>query len=497
MRYLGTIPFGDYTPDYPDLSNPGSDLIKNVVPHSAGYFPFRDIEALTDAMNSQCLGAFAVKANNGTIYNYAGTATKLYTSGALTHTDVTRLSGAYTTSGNYWDFTKWGNKVIATNLDDEVQIITNGDANFANLGGSPPQAKFVTSVRDFVVLAHIASNPSRVQWSGINDETAWTSSNVTQSDFQDLQSSADNGGGDITGIVGGERGVIFQEKSIWTMDYVGSPVIFSFNEKFPGLGCTARNSIVRYGDMIWFLGPDGFYQLFNGEFTPESPIGHNKVDRTFFNDIDTSNLDNVIGAYDSVNKLVAWIYPSVSSGTNIPDKMLIYSWMDRRWATADVNATWLYSSISASYTLENLATVSSSIDALGTSLDSKTWQGGTIQLGGYTTDHKRAAYTGSIKAATLETAEKQISTLSEPPQNKLTHIQGIRPLVDGTTTVKLRTRNHQTGLLTESSASSVNSHSGIAPFRNTSRYHRIQVTTSGDWSYATGIDVYGKMEGER
>ncbi|BCV04958.1 MAG: hypothetical protein CM15mV95_300 [Caudoviricetes sp.] len=72
----------------------------------------------------------------------------------------------------------------------------------------------------------------RVKWSGINDSSTWTPSQATQSGFQDIVGSH----GNIQAIVGGECCVIFMEKAIYRMSYVGVPLVFQFDKIADNLG---------------------------------------------------------------------------------------------------------------------------------------------------------------------------------------------------------------------------------------------------------------------
>jgi hypothetical protein len=46
---------------------------------------------------------------------------------------------------------------------------------FANCAGSPPQAAYISVVGRFLVLSGLLSKPYRIQWSGLNATTTWTS----------------------------------------------------------------------------------------------------------------------------------------------------------------------------------------------------------------------------------------------------------------------------------------------------------------------------------
>ena len=98
-----------------------------------------------------------------------------------------------------------------------------------------------------------------MQWSDINDPTDWTAGAASQSDYQELPD-----GGDITGITGGEFGIVFLEKAIVRMSYIGSPLFFQFDTISRNVGCVEGGSIAQYGGVTYFLSDDGFYSC-NGQ----------------------------------------------------------------------------------------------------------------------------------------------------------------------------------------------------------------------------------------
>jgi hypothetical protein len=88
----------------------------------------------------------------------------------------------------------------------------------------------------------LLSKPFRIQWSGLNDTTNWTSG-VNSSDFQDFPD-----GGIVRGVAGGEFGTVFQDQAIRRMSYIpGSPLIFQIERIAQDLGLFAPYSIVRAG----------------------------------------------------------------------------------------------------------------------------------------------------------------------------------------------------------------------------------------------------------
>tara|TARA_R110000822_G_scaffold27674_4_gene82358 strand:- start:668 stop:2179 length:1512 start_codon:yes stop_codon:yes gene_type:complete len=481
------ILFGEWLPDQPEYNNPGVPYVSNVLPSVNGFKPMREITPITDAINARARGGIAAKDKSGVVYGYVGNETKLYSIGATAHTDVTNTGGAYAlSSGENWEFARWGEKILAVCIDEPPQSITLAGANFADIAGSPPKARHIGVIGDFVVLGNIddgTAKPGTVIWSGINDETDWTSSSVTQSDSQELRSNARNGGGEIMKISGGsEFGVIFQEYTIQRMVYEGLPRVFRFDEVLPQVGTPCKNSVVQEGNLIHFYGQDGFYQLSNG--TELRKIGDQRVDKFFQADCDFNNPDRVIGAEDPRSSNVIWIYPSTSNG--MPDKYIVYNWTSDKWASGTISVEWVYSSISSGYTLEGLDNINSSIDALGISLDSPDLKGGQLQFAVYDSNNKFGIFSGAIKNGEVETTYFKLN----PSGN--TVVTGVRPLVTGAdpsvTVTSKQNLNSPDENASAVRSGSQNATTGILPFRSNGQYHKFKVTTQ-DFTNPDATDV--------
>ncbi len=475
------IPFGEYLADLPKLGNPGATTAKNVLPHGVGYKPFNSFTVYSDALTAYCRGAFSAMGSTGDVESFAGDETKLYKLTGTTYNDVS-LSAYTTSADDFWSFVRWKNKVLATNFTDNIQSWTLGSSvAFANLT-TAVKARHIAAIRDFVMVGNTndASDgnvPNRVRWSAFDDETDWTVAAATQADYQDLNGN----GGWVQAIIGGqEQGVIFQERAIWMAHYVGTPVVFQFNQVEDARGLFAPRAVVAVGNMIFYLSDDGFYRFQGGASVP---IGNNKVDKTFFDELDTGYTFRICAAADPVNKIVAWAYPTSNAIGGNPDKILFYDWGNDRWSYAEVNTELLFRSMSLGYTLDTLDTVSASLDDLAFSLDSRVWTGGKLQLSAFNSDHKLGHFTGTAMDGVIETAEFQ------PVDGQRTEITRITPLVDGGThTVQMGTRETQAGTISWGNAVSEND-SGECPTRSNSRYHRIRVNTSGDFNDAMGVKV--------
>lgn len=378
-------------------------------------------------------------------------------------------------------FTRFGNRTIAANFGDRLQsFVADTSTSFRNLADDAPIAKFVTVVRDFVVAAHLDSAggnlPYRVQWSGINDETTWATSQTTQADYQDIPD-----GGHITGIRGGEFGLILMEKAIHRMSYVGTPFIFQFDNISREKGCIASGSVSQYQGLTFFLSDDGFY-LCDGQQVV--PIGAEKVDRFFFNDADP-DFTTMSSAVDPVRKLVLWNYKSKFAER----KLLVYSFTTKKWSVMMAASDYISDATTASVTVEQLDDINASLDALSVSLDSNLYAGGKYFLGG-TSGTKVVTFSGANKSATIETGD--ISTGGRSLINL------ARPQIDnGSATVALASRTLLNEVVTFGTATAADSDNRVS-LRGSGNYHRIQVNPTGDnWKMAVAVDVDIQPQGVR
>jgi hypothetical protein len=474
------IPFAEWKPDQAPLGSPGTEA-KNVIPWDGGYKSFPALAEYSNAIAERAQGAYVARDSAGTVYNYAGTSSKLYKlSTGLTYTDVSTSGGYSTASDEWWEMAQWGNTLIATNFANDPQVQTLGGSNFTALGGTPPKARHIGIVRDFVVLGNVSDGtpyPNRVQWSGINNSASWAVSAATQADYQDLQGD----GGWVQKVVGGEYGLIFQERSVWRMTYVGSPVVFQFDQIERARGAYAAQSVIAWGNMCFFLADDGFYAIVGG--APAVPIGDGKVDKYFLSDLRTDYAYRINATIDPVNKLVIWAYPGSGSMAGTPNKLIIYNWAKSKWSRAEVNTECLSQYAAISYTLEDLDAISSSLDDLSASLDSRVYTQGSRSLGAFNTSHKLATFSGTALDATVDTGEVNLN------EGGRANVTMVEPLVDGATaSVAVGERNLLSASVSYGSAVAQDAFGGC-PVLSNAKFQRFRVTTSGAFNFAQGVRV--------
>ena len=474
---INRVTFGEWLPDQPGVIG-ALTTAKNCYPRAVGYGPFPSEENYSDDAAQNLTNVVAARDVNGNTRVFASGTTRLY---KLDSTDFSLddVSGVTYTNATMWKFTQFGSKLIAATEAHTLQaydLTTTG--NFGVIGSDAPKAKFVTVVRDFVVTGYQGDYPTRVQWSGINNETTWAASGTTQADFQDIPD-----GGRVQGVTGGEFGIVLMDRSLYRMSYVGTPLIFQFDNISRNLGCYESNSVIQWQGVTYFLSDDGFYAC-DGQNVVN--IGAEKVNRFFFNTLREAIIDQMSAAVDPTKNLVMWGYPSLDTTYRI----LMYHVPTKRWSYAETTVNRIASSSTPGVTLEGLDNFSASIDDLMTPLDSRLWVGGKLQLAGVSAA-KIITFSGTPKTATIDTSD------IETGMNQ-SMITMVKPVVDnGSGAVAIDSRlqlNEQVAFSTVTVASSEN-RVGV---RSYGRYHRVRLEPSGDnWSSAIGVDVEIQSAGTR
>lgn len=482
------IPFGPWLPDRPDFKNPGATKAKNVVPTAGGYAPFQGGNVITNALDDPCQGAVGIKQQNGTTFNYAGDATKLYELQSATWVDVS--SAPYTTSPfDQWKFTQFGSLVIAANGTDKLQKIRAGvDAAFTEITASPV-GKFIAVVGEFVVTGPVLDgNDIKVVWSARNNADGWTPG-INSSGEQILFT-----GGPMNGVTGGDFGIILQESAIQRMTFVGADLVFTFDVIENARGCIVPGSVVQLGPLTYYWSEEGV-EVFTG--TGGVNIGEGKVNKTLLERLDFNMLESVTGTIDPTRRLVIWNYPDIDGTT----RELIYDVGEKRFSEAELDVQVLLSSRDIKISIDDIP---GSIDAvpLGgfpgvTSLDDVFFAGVERKLSAFNPSNQMMNLNGDALAATLATSELLVSDSGGLiVDNKKVHIRRLRGVVDNTHTLSVLERKNLQTAKTENGPKTTED-DGSTAFTSNARYATLQMnmTAAAEWTEAQGIDLEEATKG--
>jgi len=486
------MPFAEWRPDVAALNTSYASDILNVLCADGFYMPFPSLVPLSGALAASPVGAFVARTSAGQTVIFAGTATKLYRldNSTLGWVDVSKTATTYaSTTDERWQFEQFGDYVVAVNANDAPQVYQLGTSTrFDNLAGSPPRARFVATCGDFLILGGLTGFPNRIQWSALNNITNWTPGS-NNSDYQDFPD-----GTRVMGIIPSTNPIIIQQDAIRFATFVpGSVEVFTFQKVHDGRGAVAPYSICSRGTLSFYADAGGFFQLSaDGALTP---IGFEKVDRTVFGKIDFSDITSIVGAIDPFYSRVYWAV-KFSGGAAGFNRLIVYDWNLQRWSQVQLTGNFLLpiSAATIGYTLDNLDTVSASLDALPFSLDSKVWQGGAPVFGAFDSTNKLGFFSGSSSEATLTTQEMGDTA------GAVSRVTEIMPIVDTLSMkVSIGARFRRSDAIVWSAEAVQSSNTGIVRKISRSRFHQFKsrIPAGVNWSKAQGLEVKTAAAGFR
>ena len=492
---METTPFAEWAPDQPPIGGWTRHVI-NVVPKTKdSYGPVYALDERGNSLSATCQGAGAFRATtDGTAVNFAGDATRLYSWDGSAWSSVG--SGYSTPTDGQWEFEQFNNTVIATNGVDPMQQWSIGTSSaFATMVSTSastdaaPVARFIATIdKGFLFAGYLSTNRAGLKWSEQFNYKSWRSG-TNQSSFVDLPNN-----GAITGLVGGQYLLAFQQHGINLLQYTGDTTLPFQNNLVSGdRGCMAPGSLATIEQTSFFWDADGFYRIDNGQAV--TAIGRQRVDNTFGDDVNPSFLYRIRSAIDHDNKLYYVSYPSRASVLGVPDSMLVYNFAIDRWAKLNFGADFLWNMFAATgTTLEALDAAYPDLDAMGPSLDSEIFQSSPIKtFAAFTSSPKLAFFEGDALEAVIDTIEAETNPFGQA------EIDRIIPYVDGgTVSALLGYRNRLNDAMTFSAQSDQDSFGDIYFREPAARFHRARIVwTPGEGTHAQGIEFQTNAAGDR
>ena len=149
-----------------------------------------------------------------------------------------------------------------------------------------------------------AFNPLLVRWSNQNDFNNWTPS-VSSTSGEAILGSGNR-------IVAAARSrnniIILTDKSAHTMQFIGPPFTFGFNEIGTNCGAVGLHAAKDFDGRVYWMGTANFY-VFDGT-VKNLPC---TVRRFVFDDINLDQSDKIFAGVNSQFKEITWLYCSKNS----------------------------------------------------------------------------------------------------------------------------------------------------------------------------------------
>jgi len=266
------------------------------------------------------------------------------------------------TTTRRWTATNLNGIVIATNGYDTPQMwpLTNGLPSkthpmielknwpatpTASISGSALQkCSVIRSFRTFLVglnWTRTDPEPRLVKWS--TEASYYSAPNTWDEADATLDAGeyelADTPGEIVDGLPLGDSFIIYKNDSIYIMNYVGTPYIFSFKLLNPNIGCLTKNAVAEFEGGHFFMGNSDFY-LNDGQSV--KPLLPDKLRRAVFDEINAGDVSNpswmkCFVVADHLHTEMLACYPADNS--TIVNKAVIWNWRTNTFSFRDLPTT--------------------------------------------------------------------------------------------------------------------------------------------------------------
>jgi hypothetical protein len=467
--------FGPWEPDKINSDYPGLFVAEGVYAGSNGYRAIPGPLDFTEALPGDFQGGGAAISSEGTSWLFAATPSGLYRYSGAAWTNVFLLS----TSERY-RFERFDDSIIAVfgGRPRALDLISGTVTTIS----TAPISTHVSVIKDITVVAGDPADTNLVRWSGFGNPLFWTEG-VNQSGAQPIHE-----GGQITGLVGGEFGLVFQRSRVTRMTYIGAPDVFQFDEVEEDIGCIAADSIVHVGGITYFLSERGFMKT-DGSRGGAQPIGFEKFDNEFTRLYPRSDLNQIYGAFDPRLYHIIWSMP----GT--PGTLWIYNILLERVTTARANVRGVVTGFSSNISLDDLNILyPGGLETIPYSLDSDRFKGGEPFLLLAMNDRKLATLSGANLPARLRTGYLDING------GRDSCISRVRPKTDATSGITVRmTSKRRSGDVERAKLSGSMRLSGDLPVISRGMYQSFDfnIAQGTDWSFIQGFVAELTLGGAR
>lgn len=135
-------------------------------------------------------------------------------------------------------------------------------------------------------------------------------------------------GSRIVGCVQGpQQAIVWTDIDVWSMQYIGQPFVYSFNEIGSGCGLIGRKAAGSMGGIYYWMGYSQIFTL-SGNGVQILPCA---VWDAVFQNIDRNNVQKIRFAANSLFSEVQWFYPSITGGTGEVDSYVKYNVILNEW----------------------------------------------------------------------------------------------------------------------------------------------------------------------
>jgi len=163
-------------------------------------------------------------------------------------------------------------------------------------------------------------NPMLIRWSDVENYAVWNQSLTNQARSQLLSA----GSYIVTAVQTRQEILVITDSSVWSMQYVGPPNVYSFNLLSHNISIIGPNAIAAANNVVYWMGTDKFYS-----YTGRVETLPSSLRQYVFNDINTDQSFQFFAGSNEAYNEIWWFYCSANS--TVVDRYVIYNYLDKVW----------------------------------------------------------------------------------------------------------------------------------------------------------------------
>lgn len=218
---------------------------------------------------------------------------------------------------NEWSMDRWGQNLVfcwvTSTVYQWVPPVSAGNVGAA-VSGAPSAVNglFVAAPQQQTMAWGIysaslgAQDPLLVGWCDVANLNQWTASTTNQAGSFRLSS----GNLIIGGTWFGTAGLLWTDIELWSMSYIGFPLVYGFNQIGKNCGLIARRGWATLGSQVAWMSQQDFFLYQGGSVTPMTCTVRDFVFKT----LDTTNLEAIHADGNTYGGEITWWFPQIGSG---------------------------------------------------------------------------------------------------------------------------------------------------------------------------------------
>ena len=205
--------------------------------------------------------------------------------------------------------------------------IVGGQAPLVNDGifVAMPQRQVVAWGSSFT----LQPDPLLIRWSDVGDSSTWIGTATNQAGSYRIP----QGSKIVTCLQGPQQGLIWTDLDLWSMQYIGAPLVYGFNKIGSNCGAISRKCVGQLGNVIYWMSQKQFFMnAGNGPQPLPCPVWD-----VIFQNLKQGNDGNGIPytqhircAPNSQFNEIMWFYPS-ANGNGENDSYVKFNTVLQQW----------------------------------------------------------------------------------------------------------------------------------------------------------------------